>query len=304
MADHGGSEGRCRLPDPWRLPDGAVKRVNCKVLVLGDRSVGKTSWLKQLIFRETTVQHAPTIGVQQFGTFKRGLLKTDANIPVALHFWDSGGGRDLLIPGKVAKSVDLCALVFDVTNYESFESLSHWRDKFLMECGRGPEQRQHFPFVVVGSKSDLEKQRQVTNESASEWCKSMGDIPYFEISSDTGYSVEYVAVKIAQKALGKHTPIYDACKLRLQQEQERFNKIYEDCSDDEEYEEEFCYQPGSLMYSTIAIIERADKAYEGMIRDLSDASSSSARGESSGDRRPQPDGAEAEFSASKRPREK
>jgi Ras-related protein Rab-7A len=45
-------------------------------------------------------------------------------------------------------------LVFDVTSPGSFKSLDGWRDEFLIQAS--PSDPDHFPFVVLGNKVDLE----------------------------------------------------------------------------------------------------------------------------------------------------
>ena len=48
---------------------------------------------------------------------------------------------------------------------------------------------ENYPFVVIGNKID-EEDRKITTDTAQEWCKSAGDIPYFETSANDYASVE------------------------------------------------------------------------------------------------------------------
>ena len=48
---------------------------------------------------------------------------------------------------------------------------------------------ENYPFVVIGNKID-EGDREISTETAQEWCKSAGDIPYFETSANDYASVE------------------------------------------------------------------------------------------------------------------
>ena len=50
-------------------------------------------------------------------------------------------------------------MVFDITNYESFENLASWRANFIDKCM--PKNPDSFPFFVFGNKKDLEADRQV-----------------------------------------------------------------------------------------------------------------------------------------------
>jgi len=52
------------------------------------------------------------------------------------------------------RGADCCVLVFDVTSPGSFKSLDGWRDEFLIQAS--PSDPDHFPFVVLGNKVDLD----------------------------------------------------------------------------------------------------------------------------------------------------
>lgn len=58
------------------------------------------------------------------------------------------------------RGADCCVLVFDVTAPNTFKNLDSWRDEFLIQAS--PRDPEHFPFVVLGNKVDLE------NRSVSE----------------------------------------------------------------------------------------------------------------------------------------
>jgi len=45
-------------------------------------------------------------------------------------------------------------LVFDTTAPNTFKNLDSWRDEFLIQAS--PRNPEHFPFVVLGNKIDLE----------------------------------------------------------------------------------------------------------------------------------------------------
>jgi len=60
------------------------------------------------------------------------------------------------------RGADCCVLVFDVTSPGSFKSLDGWRDEFLIQAS--PSDPDHFPFVVLGNKVDLD------NRAVSFYC--------------------------------------------------------------------------------------------------------------------------------------
>merc|ERR1711920_889545 len=77
------------------------------------------------------------------------------------------------------RGADCCALVYDLTNQKSYESLDSWRDEFLAQAA--PRDPASFPFVLIGNKADLEGKRKIKGELARDWCKIKNNIPYHDI---------------------------------------------------------------------------------------------------------------------------
>ena len=65
--------------------------------------------------------------------------------------------------------------------------------------------KENFPFVVVGNKSDLTTERQVTHEMVESWCKELGDLHYVETSAKDGSGV-YEAFLMAAKKYSEVGP--------------------------------------------------------------------------------------------------
>ncbi|EDW43414.1 GM26547 [Drosophila sechellia] len=138
------------------------KKSLLKVIILGDSSVGKTSLMNQYIWDTAGQERFQSLGV----AFYRG--------------------------------ADCCVLVYDVTAPNSFKNLDSWRDEFLIQAS--PRDPEHFPFVVLGNKVDLDN-RQVSTRRAQQWCQSKNDIPYYETSAKEGINVEMAFQVIAKNAL-------------------------------------------------------------------------------------------------------
>jgi Ras-related protein Rab-7A len=57
------------------------------------------------------------------------------------------------------RGAECCALVFDLTDPKSFETLDQWKTEFLNQLN--PKDPDNFPFVILGNKCDKESERKV-----------------------------------------------------------------------------------------------------------------------------------------------
>ena len=87
-----------------------------------------------------------------------------------------------------------------MTNASSFENIKSWRDEFLVHANvNSPET---FPFVILGNKIDAEESKKIVSEkSAQELAKSLGDIPLFLTSAKNAINVDTAFEEIARSAL-------------------------------------------------------------------------------------------------------
>jgi len=111
--------------------------------------------LERFVNRRFSQQYKATIGAD---FLTKDMFVDDRN--VNLQIWDTAGQERYQSLGSAFyRGADACVLVFDITDVKSFESLETWRDEFLVSAS-APDP-QHFPFVVLGNKCDLESQRAV-----------------------------------------------------------------------------------------------------------------------------------------------
>ncbi|EFC40735.1 rab family small GTPase [Naegleria gruberi] len=171
------------------------KKELLKVIVLGDSSVGKTSLMNQFVSKKFSTQYKATIGAD-FLT-KEVMIEDKM---CSLSIWDTAGQERFHSLGfAFFRGSDACVLVFDITVPKTFENVNNWRDEFLMQTT--PEDPDNFPFVLIGNKVDMENMRQVQQKQVTNWCRSKGNIPYFECSAKDGTNVENAFVTLAKRAL-------------------------------------------------------------------------------------------------------
>lgn len=148
----------------------------CKVLILGDAGVGKTSLRTQYFHKTFTFSYRATIGANfltknivlptpgpQSAGAASGEVERDAfgsTAEVSLCIWDTAGQeRFNSLSPTFFRGSDCAILLYDVTHPQSLANLvNHHRD-FLRYCGtRNPV------VLVVGNKADAP--RQVTMQQA------------------------------------------------------------------------------------------------------------------------------------------
>ena len=176
------------------------KKSLLKVIILGDSSVGKTSLMNQYVSKRFSNQYKATIGAD----FCTKEVVVDDRV-VTMQIWDTAGQERFQSLGVAFyRGADCCVLVYDVTAPNSFKNLDSWRDEFLIQAS--PRDPEHFPFVVLGNKVDLDN-RQVSTRRAQQWCQSKNDMPYYETSAKDGLNVELAFQTIAKNALAQEAEV-------------------------------------------------------------------------------------------------
>nr|AVV26989.1 Rheb [Andalucia godoyi] len=148
---------------------------NRKLCVVGFRAVGKSAVTFQFCEDRFVDTYSPTI--------ETSFRKSVKNVPVEIV--DTAGMDEYsLFQPQHAIGVDGYILVYAVTARSSFEILKTINDKILNAHGSDK-----VPRVLVGNKTDLEVERQVSsaegNALASEW-----GAPFIECSARTGKGVQ------------------------------------------------------------------------------------------------------------------
>ena len=103
---------------------GEKKAIPCKVVLIGESGVGKTS----IISRYMTDKFSASLGSTPGANFttKTVFLK-DENQSIKFEIWDTAGQEKFRSLAKVFyKSAAICILVYEITRRESFEELKNY----------------------------------------------------------------------------------------------------------------------------------------------------------------------------------
>eukprot|EP00931_Biecheleriopsis_adriatica_P011142 TRINITY_DN112220_c0_g1_i1.p1 TRINITY_DN112220_c0_g1~~TRINITY_DN112220_c0_g1_i1.p1 ORF type:complete len:463 (+),score=76.08 TRINITY_DN112220_c0_g1_i1:74-1462(+) len=145
-----------------------------KIVLVGDDGVGKTCLLGRFVDDVFSEQYISTIGVD----FKNEVLQSCEGTVVKLQAWDTAGQeRFRTITSSYYRGCNGALIVFDITDRRTFDSLDRWRREVCDAAGPT-----FYGFVLVGTKADMEAQRQVSQEEAQSWARSHGS-QYVETSS-------------------------------------------------------------------------------------------------------------------------
>lgn len=175
-----------QLPDdqlglPREGPAVATLTLRCKILMLGDSTVGKTS-LAQVF--QGGIQNFPknynmTIGSDL--TIQKVTIP-DTNVAVEMYIVDCGGfavGQELSQPHFEDASAVM--LVYDISSPTSFQNLEAWYDKV-----KESRVDSAFTGVVVAAKTDLaDRPGAVTQEQGQQFASAKG-LEYFEACGQKG----------------------------------------------------------------------------------------------------------------------
>ncbi len=158
-----------------------------KVALVGDSSVGKTTLMFRLRTGKFRDLRILTIGVD-FHTYEFDLRVVRYRLIV----WDLGGqDRFRVLRRAFYRGSHVIGLIFDVGNHATFFNLPRlWREIH--------EELGDVPVMLVGNKIDLA--RQVSREEAESLARAW-NLPYAEISCQSGENVHNLFVELAQYAL-------------------------------------------------------------------------------------------------------
>mmetsp|Transcript_26820 Transcript_26820/g.37032 ORF Transcript_26820/g.37032 Transcript_26820/m.37032 type:complete len:227 (-) Transcript_26820:96-776(-) len=165
-----------------------------KVIILGDGAVGKTSLAMRFTEDEFSKSYKQTIGLDFF--IKQLTLPGDVN--VAIQLWDIGGqtiGGKMI--GNYIYGAQAVLLVYDISNYQSFENLEEWY-RVVKRTFAGTT----MPYVaLVANKADLTHLRTVKPDVHNDFVER-NHLGSFFVSAKSGDNVAPAFFRIAADLAG------------------------------------------------------------------------------------------------------
>ena len=163
-----------------------------KIMILGNYSVGKTSFLIRFTKNKFDETYLATIGID----YIYRIINIENKL-YKLMFYDTAGEEKYKsIPKNHIKNVQGIILMYDITNKKSFDSIIDWISDVKEIKG------ENFPMILVGNKIDLNESREVTEEMGYELAEK-NQIEFFETSNKDGTNIQEAGLEIVYKILGE-----------------------------------------------------------------------------------------------------
>ncbi|CAN2387369.1 Calcium release activated channel regulator [Pristimantis euphronides] len=167
------------------LPNVKEEHIYClpdrlfKIVMVGNSSVGKTSFLRRFCEDNFYPGTSATVGIDY--SVK---TVTVENCQVALQLWDTAGQeRYRSITKQFFRKADGVIIMYDITSKETFTGVRQW----LTSVEEGAEE--NIPILLLGNKTDNEKEREVPFGLGEHLAKDCNLI-FYECSASSGHNVK------------------------------------------------------------------------------------------------------------------
>ena len=170
-----------------------------KLIVVGDSGVGKSCLTMKGTKNIYEENYTPTVGFEFF-TFN--IRIGDKNIK--LQIWDTCGQeayRSLIT--SFYRNSSLAVLVYPIDNRISYENIDSWLNEIKSQSN--PE----IKIFLIGNKTDLEEQRQVTKEEAEKFGEDHSFNFFLETSAKTGFNAQNIFIRAAKELYITHLEYRD-----------------------------------------------------------------------------------------------
>lgn len=165
-----------------------------KTLLVGNSGVGKSSLMLRFIENKFEKQFMCTVGVDY-----KTIYTNVNNNTVKLLIWDTAGQERFKAITKVYyKGANAVIFVYDVTDRNSFENIPNWLKEITSIVS------EDFIKILVGTKSDIDKERKVNHNEGIEMALTYSFDNFFETSSKTDLNVEETFLSISSLAISKN----------------------------------------------------------------------------------------------------
>ena len=164
---------------------------SCKIVLVGECSVGKTALTQRLVYDMYQKKMDATIGVD----YSTKIFKMNDSARVKLQMWDTAGQENFIsLIRTYYKDVAGGIIVFDVCDRRTFNRVKFWYNELKKNSG------EDYPIIIVANKID--GLRVVNSYEGQELAKELNCL-YSEISVKTGQNSFEAIKKFTQHLYNK-----------------------------------------------------------------------------------------------------
>ncbi|XP_075715957.1 EF-hand calcium-binding domain-containing protein 4B [Rhinoderma darwinii] len=157
-----------------------------KIVMVGNSSVGKTSFLRRFCEDSFYPGTSATVGIDY--SVKTVMVE---NCQVALQLWDTAGQeRYRSITKQFFRKADGVIVMYDITSKDTFTAVRQWLTS--VEEGAG----ENIPILMLGNKTDIEKEREVPCGLGEHLAKDTS-LVFYECSASSGDNVKESVLHLA-----------------------------------------------------------------------------------------------------------
>ena len=194
-------------------------KIEYKVTLIGNSSVGKTSLFKKITTGEFSDKNISTIGMDKRTVqVEIEVQEKDKNVTksIDISLVDTAGQeRFKSITKSYYKESDGILLIYDITNRESFENVKNWIDSIYDSLGN--QENSKYIIILIGNKVDLigveEYVREVNEDEGKAICEEKGliwggetsvkNIQFQELENLFRDYVKHIYDKVGEKKIVK-----------------------------------------------------------------------------------------------------
>jgi small GTP-binding protein len=168
-----------RIDPPFKSGMERPRRTSCKVVILGNSGVGKTSLVMQWTIGDYESQTGPTIGANH----QRKTISVEGD-EVDLFLWDTAGQEQFqALTPLYAHSAATALIVVAIDDIDSFKGIPTWADLLARSCDKAP------PTLLLINKMDRAERAVLTKKDIKDRYGSSFHALFF-VSASTGEGVD------------------------------------------------------------------------------------------------------------------
>ncbi|KAK6177567.1 hypothetical protein SNE40_015642 [Patella caerulea] len=179
-----------------------------KVIIIGDPTVGKTSFVQRYVNNSYRKDYKMTIGGNLLLVdFALKVIKWSDNRNIKLQLWDIAGQERFTSMTRVYyKDAHACVIMFDLTQRSTFQSAVKWKKDLDTKCSL--LDGSPVPCLLLANKADL-AHREVEQSEIEDMCKEQDFLGWTETSVKDGLMVEESMRFLIEEMMTKHSEMDD-----------------------------------------------------------------------------------------------